>query len=710
MDSDIYLGLGLTEEEYHSMCTLLNHEPNFVETAMFSVMWSEHCSYKSSRIHLSRLPSAGDCVILGPGENAGVVRVDDRWAVAIRMESHNHPSAIEPTQGAATGVGGILRDIFAVGARPIALLDSLWVGPQDDPRSNWLFEGIVNGISSYGNAVGVPTVGGEIHRDRQYKENPLVNVVAVGVVEADKIVRAQASGIGNAVILVGARTGRDGIGGVSVLASADLDDSSSAKRPAVQVGDPFEEKKLIEASLCLIGQRLVVGVQDLGGAGITCATSETAANAEMGMHIWLNQVPLREQDMTAAEILTSESQERMLFVAEPGKVASVFAICESFEVNASIIGTVTPPDKSGPYAGKGVLRVYGQAGGSVIAAIPAALLASEAPKYMREMSQPRDWDELRSKTVVAPTNWTAAVETFLAQEISTPKDIYRRYDHMLFLNTIIPPGSDAALLSVAAPGAGRSNSAMALSVDGNPHWCAADPYWGSAALVAESALNVATSGAQPKALVDCLNFGNPTHPEVMWQLSQSIDGIALASKELSLPVVGGNVSLYNASAGGDIDPTPTVCVLGLRPLPVSTPPQLNLARGAVVYVTTGEAPSLTGSLFARRMCLSQGGIFPEVNFALLRTLIDFVTAVALREPSVNAVHNIARGGLALALRTMAGQSRLAWDQEEFSLEEQVGEHPSRVLISCHDPDRIISLAENLGLTANVIATITPPKN
>jgi len=707
VNSDIYHALGLTDEEYDSVCTLLSREPNFVETAMFSVMWSEHCSYKSSRIHLSRLPSAGEQVILGPGENAGVVRVDDKWALAIRMESHNHPSAIEPTQGAATGVGGILRDIFAVGARPIALLDSLWVGPEDNPRSCWLLEGIVNGISSYGNAVGVPTVGGEIHRDPQFSDNPLVNVVAVGVVEEDKIVRARASGVGNAVVLVGARTGRDGIGGVSVLASADLDESSSTKRPAVQVGDPFEEKKLIEASLCLIDQGLVVGVQDLGGAGITCATSETAANAGTGMHVWLNQVPLREQGMTPAEILTSESQERMLFVVEPNKVASVLAVCESFEVQAAIIGTVTPPDKSGPFAQRGVLRVFEQAGGSPIAEIPAALLASEAPKYLRAMKEPSDWEERRKTPVTPPKDWVAAIRTFVDDAIPTPQEIYRRYDHMLFLNTIIPPGSDSSLLAVAAPGLGRSSSAVALSVDGNPHWCAADPYWGSVALVAECALNVATSGAQPLALVDCLNFGNPTHPEVMWQLSRSIDGIARAATELSLPVVGGNVSLYNASAGKDIDPTPTVCVLGLRPLPDSTPPQLGLSKGAVVLVTTAESPSLTGSLFARRVCNDEGGVFPTLDFDKLRSLLEFVTDTVVHEPGIASVHNVARGGLVVALRTMAGTSRLIWDMEDFSMEELVGEHPSRVLVACHDPERTMARANDFGLSASLVATIVP---
>ncbi|MHB8190384.1 MAG: phosphoribosylformylglycinamidine synthase subunit PurL [Ferrimicrobium sp.] len=707
MEAALHQSLGLTDDEFDEICRRLNRTPNDVELAMYSVMWSEHCSYKSSRIHLGRLPSTGPAVIMGPGENAGVIEATPDLAIAIRMESHNHPSAIEPMQGAATGVGGILRDIFTVGARPIALLDSLWMGPQHDPHNRWVFDGVVQGISSYGNAVGVPTVGGEIHFDPPFGENPLVNVVAIGVAKTSKLVRASASGNGNCVILIGSTTGRDGIGGVSILASSGFDATTQEKRPAVQVGDPFEEKKLIEACLALLDHSLVVGIQDLGGAGITCATSETADNADMGMHIWLDRVHLRETGMTPVEILTSESQERMLAIVRPESLDSVLALCQAFEVTASVIGTVVPPDSDGRFAQTGVLRAYATQGGELIAEIPTASLTSEAPRYDRPQAVPSDWEALRSRSVAVPDTWLDRIPELQALLAYDPRQIYRRYDHMLFLNTIVGPGADAALLQVAAPGIGRSDVAMALSVDGNPRWCAADPLEGSTALVAESFLNIACLGARPAALVDCLNFGNPEHPEVMWQLSASIDGIARIARHLGVPVVGGNVSLYNEANGSDIDPTPTIATIGLRQLPLSPPPEIRRATGTIVLITTGEQPSLSGSLFARTVLKDYSGVFPALDLdrldILLRFTIDLVCEADSR--GISAVHNLGSGGLIAGLWKLSQNGNLSLEIESFTADALVGEHPSRILVATDNPEALIEHAFASSLEASIVASV-----
>ncbi|MGC8481780.1 MAG: phosphoribosylformylglycinamidine synthase subunit PurL, partial [Acidimicrobiales bacterium] len=531
MTTPVHVALGLTDDEYDAIVSILGRQPNHLELAMYSVMWSEHCSYKSSRIHLRRFPTEGDHVIMGPGENAGVIDVGDGFAVAIRMESHNHPSAIEPYQGAATGVGGILRDIFTVGARPVALLDSLWMGPRNDPRSQWVYRGVVQGISGYGNAVGVPTVGGEISFRKTFEGNPLVNVAAIGIAPKSRLVRATASGIGNAVVLLGSSTGRDGIGGVSVLASAGFDSSDeNAKRPSVQVGDPFEEKKLIEACLELLDRSLVSGIQDLGGAGLSCATSETAANGKVGMNVYLDRVPLRELAMEPFEIMTSESQERMLAIVPPQHLEEVLEIASKWEVQATKIGEVVAPQE---FRGRqvGMLNIFDHEHGTLLASVPASSLADEAPLYDRPIEEPVEFAIAQGTDVAWTLTEVEAIRYFKSVQFD-PAEIYRQYDHQLFLNTLVGPGADAALLRVAAPGAGSARVAMALSSDGNPRWCAVDPYWGSVSTVVESALNVACVGAEPKAIVDCLNFGNPTHPQVMWQLTRSIEGISVACEAL----------------------------------------------------------------------------------------------------------------------------------------------------------------------------------
>ncbi|HRW38534.1 MAG TPA: phosphoribosylformylglycinamidine synthase subunit PurL, partial [Aquihabitans sp.] len=593
-ETPIHIALGLTDAELADIVDILGREPNRLELSMYSVMWSEHCSYKSSRIHLKRLPTEGEGVLVGPGENAGVMDVGDGIAAAIRIESHNHPSYIEPYQGAATGAGGILRDIFTMGARPIALMDPLRFGPLDDARSRWVAEGVVSGISGYGNSVGVPTVGGETVFDPTYQGNPLVNVLCLGVLPQDRLVLAKATGAGNLAVLLGSSTGRDGIGGVSVLASAGFDEGSEDKRPAVQVGDPFEEKRLIEACLALLDAGLVVGIQDLGGAGLTCAASETAANGKMGMDFDVSAVPRREDGMEPFEVMTSESQERMLAIVTPEGLAEVMRLCERWEVQATVVGRVTEP-----VDGVGWLRIVDGFDGPELAKVPASSLHDAAPLYDRPRAEPADRDARAAQAPTAPSDVAAAI---LDQLIDTAW-VSSQYDHQLFLNTVEGPGGDAVVLRLKHPVTGEDTGrGLALTTDGNHRWCAVDPRTGTALTVAESVLNLATVGARPIAVVNCLNFGNPEHPEVMWQLSEAIDGMAEACRAFGLPVVGGNVSLYNETAGTDIDPTPVVGLLGVVDELVRRPPGVALRDGDRLVLLgddlAGPEPSLAGSAAA----------------------------------------------------------------------------------------------------------------
>jgi phosphoribosylformylglycinamidine synthase len=676
-DGDIHRALGLTDEEAASIKKLLGRRPNHLELAMYAVMWSEHCSYKSSRVHLKRLPTEGERVLVGPGENAGVIDAGDGLAVALRIESHNHPSAIEPYQGAATGVGGILRDIFTMGARPIAIMDPLRFGPPTDPRSRWIATGVISGISGYGNSVGVPTVGGEISFDECYADNPLVNVLCCGVLPVDRLVLGRASGVGNLAVLLGSATGRDGIGGVSVLASAGFSDDEEAeasKRPNVQVGDPYEEKRLIEACLQLLDESLVVGIQDLGGAGLTCATSETASRGGVGMDVDVRAVPRREPGMEAWEVMTSESQERMLAIVTPEDVERVLAVCAKWEVRATVIGTVTDT---------GRLRIHDGPDGPVLADVPAATLHEDAPLYHRPIRRPADHE---SRAASEPPDRSADPAGDLLHLLRDPSWVYRQYDHQLFLNTVVAPGGDAALLRLRGPGVrprtGR-RPAIALSTDGNSRWCALDPRLGTALTVAESALNVACVGARPVALVNCLNFGNPEHPEVMWQLSEAIDGMAEACLALSIPVIGGNVSLYNESRGRDIDPTPVVGTLGLVEDLRARPPGVALATGdeVVLVQPSGSSPTLAGSGWAAGIHGHSGGRLAEPDWDAHRRLLD-VAAAAAGAPGVHGVHDVSEGGLAVALAEMAVASGVGFRAEiGRSAVELFGEAPSRLLVS-----------------------------
>ena len=705
MTVSLHRELGLTDDEAESIERILGRGPNHLELAMYAVMWSEHCSYKSSRVHLRRLPTDGPAVLVGPGENAGVVDAGDGIAVAIRIESHNHPSAIEPYQGAATGVGGIIRDIFTMGARPIALMDPLRFGPPDDPRNRWVAAGVVSGISGYGNAVGVPTVGGELEFASCYAGNPLVNVLCCGLLPKDRLVLGRAGGEGNLAVLLGSTTGRDGIGGVSVLASAafgDDADAEAAKRPNVQVGDPFEEKRLIEATLQLLDEHLVLGIQDLGGAGLTCATSETASRGGVGMDVNVEAVPLREPGLAPFEVMTSESQERMLAIVSPEVLGSVLEVCRHWEVRATVVGKVT---------GTGRLRVLKGWDGEVLADVPAASLhepAAGAPIYNRPIRRPTRRPTRRpigrpSRPPAAPSAdgdstsppTLEQLNSGLLSLLADPSWAFRQYDHQLFRNTVIAPGADAALLRLSAPGvrapSGSPPRGIALSTDGNPRWCALDPRAGTRLVVAESALNVACVGARPVALVNCLNFGNPEHPEVMWQFSEAIDGMTEACVALGIPVVGGNVSFYNESRGVDIDPTPVVGMLGLVDHLGPGTPTPGLAEGSAVLLLGPSGPgsvSLAGSRWAAQgqgdddagpglPHLDLAHLDLELHKRLLALVADLVSARL-----VDGIHDVSDGGLGVALAEMAVKSGTGGRIDRVAdRRELFGEGPSRVLMS-----------------------------
>jgi len=715
----LHRALGLTDDELGEIELVLGREPNHLELALYAVMWSEHCSYKSSRLHLRRLPTTAPQVLVGPGENAGVIDAGDGIAVAIRIESHNHPSAIEPYQGAATGVGGILRDVFTMGARPLAVMDPLFFGELDDARQRWLVEGVVSGISGYGNSVGVPTIGGELTFDDCYAANPLVNVLCCGAMPKERLVLGVASGVGNLAVLLGSTTGRDGIGGVSVLASAGFtgDDTSAlddAKRPSVQVGDPYEEKRLIEACLELLDQGLVVGIQDLGGAGLVCATSETAARGGVGMDVDVNAVPLREAGMEPYEIMTSESQERMLAIVTPESWPAVAQLCAKWEVRASIVGHVVEPEIGADGRPVGMLRVRNGFDGEVLAKVPAASLADEAPLYDRERRRPSELDALLADDPTDDEPITSPAEDLLAQ-LMDPAWVYRQYDSQLFLNTVVGPGRDAALLRLAGPGLPDSQRGIALSTDSNPRWCALDPRLGTALTVVESVANLACVGATAKAVVNCLNFGNPEHPEVMWQLSESIDGMAEACNGLGLPVVGGNVSLYNESGGRDIDPTPVVGLLGVLDRLIAPPPGWSWREGdAIVLVgerhARGERPfPLGGSRWATARG-RRGGHLAEADYSsLARTIAlvaDDVRSICAGEASdVTAVHDVGGGGLAVALAEMAAATGVG--VEVGTLEapgELFSEFPGRFVVATSDPGALLARARGARVPAVVLGT------
>jgi phosphoribosylformylglycinamidine synthase II len=631
--------LGLKDDEHDRIVAALGREPNRAELAMYSVMWSEHCSYKSSKIHLKTLPTEGPAVLVGPGQDAGAVDIGDGDAVVFKIESHSHPSAIEPYQGAATGVGGIVRDIVSMGARPVALFDPLMFGPLTEPRNRWLFEGVVAGIGGYGNCIGVPTVGGEIRFAEAHSTNPCVNVMCVGFAKADELVtsRSLTPHVGSHMVLYGAATGRDGIGGVSVLASATLEDGAETSRPSVQIGDPFAEKLLIEASLELIGQGLLEGLQDLGGAGITCAVSESAARAGMGADVDLDVVPLREADMEPFEILTSESQERMLAIVHPSKLDAVRALCSRWGLQIAVIATLIDG---------GELTISHR--GEVVAEVPARSLADDGPEYDR----PREAPVAPDATDPALTPFDGSLADALGSILGSPaiaskRWVWRQYDRMVQGNTVAGPDSDGAVIRV--PG---TLKAVVVSSDGKGRYGRLDPKLGAMHAVAEAARNVAVTGARPLAITNCLNFGNPERPEVMWQFAESIAGISEACDALGTPVTGGNVSFYNESGDSAIDPTPVIGMLGLlRDYRLRVP--LGFPRpGLAVYLLGETFPELGGSELAEVVLGEVTGMPPALDVAKERSLIELLIAAAERTLLASA-HDCGDGGLAVALAECA---------------------------------------------------------
>jgi len=635
MSGSAHRELGLTDAEYTLIVELVGRVPNGVELAMFSLLWSEHCAYKHSRKLLGRLPTEGERVLMGPGENAGAVSLPNGYAVAFKIESHNHPSAVEPFQGAATGVGGILRDVFAVGARPIAVLDSLRFGELSSERSHYLFDRVVAGIGHYGNSIGVPTVGGEVYFEAPYEQNCLVNAMCVGLAKADRMIRSAAAGVGNALILIGAATGRDGIGGASVLASAELDEGDE-KRPTVQIGDPFEEHKLLECCLELLDADLLVSLQDLGAAGLTSSAGEMASKGEVGIDIDVSRVPLRNPDLEPFEVMVSESQERMLAVVEPSRVDAVLAVCERWQTGAAVIGEVT-----------GTSRIRVLDGAETVGDVPVAALVDECPLYDLEPAKPSGWLYGNDATLPADSDPADTLLALLGSpNVASKRWAFEQYDCVVGSRTARRPESaDAAVLAI--PEAGR---AIAIAVDGNGRRVACDPYLGAVEAVLECAQNLACAGATPLGLTNCLNFGNPEKPHIAWQLERAVAGLADACVALDVPVVGGNVSLYNETESGPIYPTPVVGMVG-ELADAERAAGSALSDGDAIALVGPFSPSLAGSELAKLRGELGSGL-PEIDIAAVRAVVELVRD-AVADGLAGAAHDISDGGLACALAEMA---------------------------------------------------------
>ena len=662
--------LGLTDDEYDGICERLGRDPNALELAVFSLMWSEHCAYKHSKKLLRELPVEGPHLLMGPGENAGVVDVGDGLAVAFKVESHNHPSAVEPFQGAATGVGGILRDVFAVGARPIAVLDSLRFGELDSPRSRYLFDWAVKGIGHYGNSIGVPTVGGEVYFEPAYEQNCLVNAMCVGLAPHERLIRSAAAGVGNRLVLLGARTGRDGIGGASVLASAELGEGDSAKRPSVQIGDPFEESKLVECCLELLEAETLASLQDLGAAGLSSSSSEMASKGGVGLDIDVSRVPLREADMEPFEIMISESQERMLCVVEPERIGDVLEVCERWDVRATEIGLVTDTRR---------LRVFDD--GEPVGDMPVEALVDDCPLYDLDPRQPAG--PVYPDPPARLGAGTGARDTLLAllrsPNVASKRWVFEQYDPIVGSRTARRPASaDAAVLTLANDG---GTGAIAVSIDGNGRRVACDPYTGAAEAVLECARNLACVGAEPLGLTNCLNFGNPEKPHIAWQLTRAVEGLRDACLALGVPVVGGNVSLYNEGAEGPIYPTPIVGMVGKLPDPERVP-RIGFAEpGHAIALVGPFEPRLEGSELEKlhgRLSASLAEVDLAAQSRALAALRE-----AVRSGELPTVHDIADGGLAVAVAECCIEGGLGarLELEEPDDHRLFGEGPGGVVIA-----------------------------
>ncbi len=694
---------GITPFEYERLLAMLGREPTFTELGIVSALWSEHCSYKHSRPLLKTLPTEAPWVLQGPGENAGVIAVGDGLAVAFKIESHNHPSAVEPYQGAATGVGGILRDVFTMGARPIALLDSLRFGDLETPRVRYLFSGVVKGIGDYGNCVGIPTVAGEVMFDPAYEGNPLVNAMCVGLLREEELIRAVAEGVGNPIIAVGARTGRDGIHGAS-FASEDLSEENEAKRPRVQVGDPFTEKLLLEASLELIRSGHIVAIQDMGAAGLTSSSAEMAARGDVGVTIDTMKVPAREEGMTPYELLLSESQERMLVVAKQGHEEDVIAILTKWDLTAAVIGEVIAEP---------VYRVT--EGDRVVAEFPGIRLVTDCPTYEPEAREADEVRRLRAIDVHAIAEraeeadpvWTLR-ELLASPTIASKRWVHRQYDTMVRTNTVIGPGGDAAVVRLRG-----TNKAVALKTDCNGRYVYLDPYVGAMAAVAEAARNVACVGGRPKAITNNLNFGNPKRPEVYFQLREAVRGMGDACRALQTPVTGGNVSLYNENPSGAIYPTPVVGMVGLvESLDHVTRAGFQQAGHAIVLL--GEnTDELGASEYLARVHGMAAGAPPRVDLDGERRLIDALLE-AIAAGQVASAHDTSDGGLAVALAECAIGDEERWLGAEIELSAWsslprrallFGEAQGRIVTTTTDAEALIATAARHGVPARVIGTV-----
>jgi len=681
---------GLTSDEYRRILDLIGRPPNFTELGIFSVMWSEHCSYKSSRPFLKKLPTEGPRVLQGPGENAGVIDIGDGFAVVFKIESHNHPSFIEPHQGAATGVGGIMRDVFTMGARPIALMDSLRFGELDEPRTRFLLNGVVDGIASYGNCTGVPTVGGEVYFDSCYNGNILVNAFCLGLAKADRIFLAKAGGVGNRILYVGSKTGRDGIHGASLLASSEFDETTEDKRPTVQVGDPFTEKLLIEACLEIMEFSWVVGVQDMGAAGLTSSSFEMAHRSHAGVNMDLSKVPLREEGMTPYEILLSESQERMLFVIEPGHEEEATAILEKWGLDAAIIGEVT--DELG-------VRIHFE--GKEVVNLPTLPVVDGALDLKRETERPEYLDKighLNLKELPEPARGDKAFTKLIAcPNIASKEWVYEQYDHMVRLNTLVLPGSDAAVIRIK-----DTKKAVALSVDCNSRFCYLDPYEGAAIAVAESSRNVVCSGATPIGLTNCLNFGNPEKPEIMWQFEQAVCGMGDACLYFDIPVVSGNVSLYNETKGEAIFPTPTVAVVGLIEDQSKVMTAGFKQAGHCIGLIGFTMEELGGSEYLKVLFDRNEGKPPVLDRKHEKQVQEFCLEL-IQKGLIQSAHDCSEGGLAIAVAESCFSATAKALGATLELESNLradallfGETQSRIIISF--PEELTDQIKDLALS------------
>lgn len=694
IDKKIIKEHGLTEKEYENIVDLIGREPNLTELGIFSVMWSEHCSYKSSKNYLKKLPTSGKNVIQGPGENAGIMDIGDGLAVIFKIESHNHPSFIEPYQGAATGVGGILRDIFTMGARPIALMDSLRFGPLSQAQNKSIMEGVVSGIAGYGNSIGVPTVGGEIYFNACYTPNPLVNVFCIGLARKEKIFYAKAEGAGNSVLYVGSKTGRDGIHGAT-MASAEFDEDLEKKRPNVQVGDPFKEKLLLEACLEVMDKDLIVGIQDMGAAGLTCSTSEMASNSGSGITINLDRVPQREEGMTPYEIMLSESQERMLIVAEKDKVQAVQEIFEKWDLEAIHIGHVTDGDK---------LKV--EANGQEVVNIPVDSIVNLCPVYDRPFERPAYLDQTTHiGPLPLPENLNQTLLDLLTSPTLADKEwVFRQYDHMIQTNTALLPGADASVIRIKG-----TKKALAITLDGNPLYSYLDPKTGGKIAVAEACRNLSCVGAYPMGVTNCLNFGNPEKPEIMWQFKEVVEGISEACLAFDIPITGGNVSFYNETDGDSIQPTPVLGIVGIIPdIDKSIGPGFT-DKGETVILLGENRDEIGGTAYLKSQFQLEKGRPPQINLEEEKRVQELCLE-AISEGLLSSAHDISEGGIALCLIECAFLSaqkigcsvRLSENIRADSL--LFGETQSRILVTAPSQylSRLLALAKDKGVSANKI--------